>query len=459
MNNIDKTKETYQNIWNKVRNFLQYDEMIDPSIFNTYIKNTYIYDILDDRCLIIVESSFAKEILTKNLSTKIKELLDRIIQQNLKIEFLELNEVKKQKIYEEKNFVEFNKTQQNKKQFQFSNFIKGNSNNEAFQSALSITVELGKYWNPLFIYGNSGLGKTHLLHAIENEVNNKYNGEKKTLYLSSEEFGRMIPDIIKQNISNIEKFKDSFDQYDVLLVDDIQFLANRNKTNEIFFHIFNSFVNKEKQIVITSDKHPDDLHGFEERNVSRFQSGLSVGIDSPDFETALIILKEKIKSLNYDPTIFTEESLNFIALNFNSDVRKLEGALNRLIFYSILYIKPNHLIVLDDVMKAFKITSISIKEKLTIKKIKNIVADYYNIPIKLLISTSRVKTITAARHVTMYLIKTLLNESYTKIGNEFGGKDHTTVMSAYNKVKKNIENSYEFKKTIQRLSRECLKHN
>lgn len=458
MNNIDTTKETYQNIWNKVRNLLRYDEMIDPSIFNTYIKNTYIYDILDDRCLIIVESSFAKEILTKNLSTKIKELLDRIIQQNLKIEFLELNEVKKQKIYEEKDFVEFNKTQQNKKQFQFSNFIKGNSNNEAFQSALSITVELGKYWNPLFIYGNSGLGKTHLLHAIENEVNNKYNGEKKTLYLSSEEFGRMIPDIIKQNISNIEKFKDSFNQYDVLLVDDIQFLANRNKTNEIFFHIFNSFVNKEKQIVITSDKHPDDLHGFEERNVSRFQSGLSVGIDSPDFETALIILKEKIKSLNYDPTIFTEESLNFIALNFNSDVRKLEGALNRLIFYSILYIKPNHLIVLDDVMKAFKITSISIKEKLTIKKIKNIVADYYNIPIKLLISTSRVKTITAARHVAMYLIKTLLNESYTKIGNEFGGKDHTTVMSAYNKVKKNIENSYEFKKTIERLSRECLKH-
>ncbi|WP_342276479.1 chromosomal replication initiator protein DnaA [Spiroplasma endosymbiont of Nebria brevicollis] len=459
MNNIDKTKETYQNIWNKVRNFLQYDEMIDPSIFNTYIKNTYIFDIFEDRCLIIVESTFAKEILTKNLSTKVKELLDRIIQQNLKIEFLELNEVKKQKIYEEKDFVEFNKTQQNKKQFQFSNFIKGDSNNEAFQSALSITLELGKYWNPLFIYGNSGLGKTHLLHAIKNEVNNKYHGEKKILYLSSEEFGRMIPDIIKQNISNIEKFKDSFNQYDVLLVDDIQFLANRSKTNEIFFHIFNSFVNKEKQIVITSDKHPDDLYGFEERNVSRFQSGLSVGIVSPNFETALIILKEKIKSLNYDPTIFTEESLNFIALNFNSDVRKLEGALNRLIFYSILYIKPNHLIVLDDVMKAFKINSNLLKEKLTIKKIQNIVVDYYNIPLKLLISTSRVKTITTARHVTMYLIKTLLNETYTKIGNEFGGKDHTTVMNAYNKVKKNIENNYEFKKTIEKLSHQCLKRN
>lgn len=459
MNNIDKTKENYQNIWNKVRNFLQYDEMIDPSIFNTYIKNTYIYDIFEDRCLIIVESTFAKEILTKNLSIKVKELLDKIIQQNLIIEFLELSEVKKQKIYEEKDFVEFNKIQQNKKQFQFNNFIKGDSNNEAFQSALFVTVELGKYWNPLFIYGNSGLGKTHLLHAIENEVNNKYHGAKKILYLSSEEFGRMIPDIIKQNIANIEQFKDSFNQYDVLLVDDVQFLANRNKTNEIFFHIFNSFVNKKKQIVITSDKHPDDLYGFEKRNVSRFQSGLSVGIDSPDFETALVILKEKLKSLNYDPTIFTEESLNFIALNFNSDVRKLEGALNRLIFYSILYIKPNHLIVLNDVMKAFKIANTSLKEKLTIKKIKNIVAEYYNIPIKLLISTSRVKTITIARHVTMYLIKTLLNESYTKIGNEFGGKDHTTVMSAYKKVKKNIETNYEFKKTIEKLSHQCLKHN
>lgn len=459
MNDTDNKRENFQNIWNKVRNFLQYDEMIDPSIFNNYIKNTYIYDIFENKCLIIVDSLFAKEILTKNITFKVKEILERIIQQNLQIEFLELNEAKKQKIYVEKDFVEFNKLQQIKKQFQFNNFVKGESNNDAYQAAFSITIELGRYWNPLFIYGNSGLGKTHLLHAIENEILTKYNNQKKVLYLSSEEFGRMVPEIIKQNVNDIEKFKDSFNQYDVLLVDDIQFLANRSKTNEIFFHIFNSFVNKQKQIVITSDKHPDDLYGFEERNVSRFQSGLSVGIDSPDFETSLIILKEKIKSLNYDPSIFTEESLSFIALNFNSDVRKLEGSLNRLIFYSILYIKPNHLIVLEDVMKAFKTSNTSLKEKLTIKKIKTIVSEYYNIPIKLLISTSRVKTITIARHVAMYLIKTLLNESYTKIGSEFGGKDHTTVMNAYNKIKKNIETNYEFKKNIERLSRECLKHN
>lgn len=459
MNDTHNKREKFQNIWNKVRNFLQYDEMIDPSIFNNYIKNTYIYDIFENKCLIIVDSLFAKEILTKNITFKVKEILERIIQQNLQIEFLELNEAKKQKIYVEKDFVEFNKLQQIKKQFQFNNFVKGESNNDAYQAAFSITIELGRYWNPLFIYGNSGLGKTHLLHAIENEILTKYNNQKKVLYLSSEEFGRMVPEIIKQNINDIEKFKDSFNQYDVILVDDIQFLANRSKTNEIFFHIFNSFVNKQKQIVITSDKHPDDLYGFEERNVSRFQSGLSVGIDAPDFETSLIILKEKIKSLNYDPSIFTEESLSFIALNFNSDVRKLEGALNRLIFYSILYIKPNHLIVLEDVMKAFKTSNTSLKEKLTIKKIKTIVSEYYNIPIKLLISTSRVKTITIARHVAMYLIKTLLNESYTKIGSEFGGKDHTTVMNAYNKIKKNIETNYEFKKNIERLSRECLKHN
>ena len=459
MKNIEKTKENYQNIWNKVRNFLQYDEMIDPSIFNNYIKNTYIYEILEDKCLIIVESLFAKEILTKNLTNKIKEILEKIIQQQLKVEFLELNEIKKQKIYKEKDFFEFNKQQQIQKKFTFNSFIIGETNNETYQASLAITNELGKYWNPLFIFGNSGLGKTHLLHAIENEVMIKYQNQKKILYLSSEEFGRMIPEIIKQNTISIENFKDSFNQYDVLLVDDIQFLANRSKTNEIFFHIFNNFVNKEKQIVITSDKHPNNLYGFEERNVSRFQSGLSVTINPPDFKTALTILKEKIKNLNYDPNIFTNEALNFIALNFNSDVRKLEGALNRLIFYSILYIKPNNLILLEDVIKAFKINSTSLKEKLTIKKIKTIVADYYNVPIKLLVSTSRVKNITTARHITMYLIKKLLNESYTKIGNEFGGKDHTTVINAYKKIKSNVETNIDFKNNIEKLSRECLKHN
>lgn len=439
----------YQEIWNKIKQFLQYDETIDPTIFNNYIKNAYISDINQNHCLIVVDSIFAKEILTKNLTNKIENILEKINKEKIKVNFVEPSDIKKEnsQIKEEtKNNIFF-----------FENFIKGESNNEAYQAALAVTIELGKYWNPLFIYGNSGLGKTHLLHAIENEVIRKYKN-KKIIYLSSEEFGRMVPEILQQNNpNNIEKFKNSFNQYDLLLVDDIQFLANRSKTNEIFFHIFNNFVNQQKQIVITSDKSPDEMYGFEERNISRFQSGLSVGIDSPDFETALIILKEKIKSLNYDPSIFTEETLQFIAHNFNSDVRKLEGSLNRLIFYSILYIKPNQLITINDVMKAFKGNINLSKEKLTAKKIKKIVAEYYNIPIKILNSSTRVKTVTTARHIAMYLIKELLNESFVNIGNEFGGKDHTTVINAYNKVKKNIEKSYEFKKTIEGLKKECTK--
>lgn len=444
----------YQEIWNKIKQFLQYDETIDPTIFNNYIKNAYISDINNNHCLIIVDSIFAKEILTKNLTNKIEDIFEKIKKEKIKVSFIEPSDIKKEKIEitKENNDISNN--------FLFENFIKGESNNEAYQAALAITIEPGKYWNPLFIYGNSGLGKTHLLHAIKNEIIRKNNNKKKIIYLSSEEFGRRVPEILQQNNSNnIEKFKNSFNQYDVLLVDDIQFLANRSKTNEIFFHIFNNFVNNQKQIVISSDKSPDELYGFEERNISRFQSGLSVGIDSPDFETSLTILKEKIKSLNYDPSIFTEETLNYIAHNFNSDVRKLEGSLNRLIFYSILYIKPNQLITINDVMKAFKGNVSLSKDKLTAKKIKKIVADYYNIPLKILNSSTRVKTITNARHIAMYLVKELLNESFVNIGNEFGGKDHTTVINAYNKVKRNIEKNYEFKKTIEGLKKECTKIN
>ncbi|MGL5268620.1 MAG: chromosomal replication initiator protein DnaA [Spiroplasma sp.] len=445
----------YQEIWNKIKQVLQYDETIDPTIFNNYIKNAYISDINNSYCLIVVDSIFAKEILTKNLSNKIENILEKINKEKIKVNFIESSDINKEniKIIKKDNDIINDNT------FLFENFIKGESNNEAYQAALAITIEPGKHWNPLFIYGNSGLGKTHLLHAIKNEITKKNKSKKKIIYLSSEEFGRMIPEILQQNNSNnIEKFKNSFNQYDVLLVDDIQFLANRSKTNEIFFHIFNNFVNKQKQIVISSDKSPDELYGFEERNISRFQSGLSVGIDSPDFETALIILKEKIKSLNYDPSIFTEETLHYIAHNFNSDVRKLEGSLNRLIFYSILYIKPNQLITIDDVMKAFKGNANLTKDKLTTKKIKKIVADYYNIPVKILNSTTRVKTITTARHIAMYLSKELLNDSFVNIGNEFGGKDHTTVINAYNKVKKNIEQNYEFKKMIEGLKKECTKN-
>lgn len=444
----------YQEIWNKIKQFLQYDEAVDPIIFNNYVKNAYISNINDNDCLIVVDSIFAKEILTKNLKAKIEDILEKINNNKIKVNFIEPSDI--QKSVEPTTKTKINQTITNN--FFFENFIKGESNNEAYQAALAITIEPGKYWNPLFIYGNSGLGKTHLLHAIENEIIRKYHNKKKINYLSSEEFGRKVPEILQQNNSHdIETFKNSFNEYDVLLVDDIQFLANRSKTNEIFFHIFNNFVNQQKQIVITSDKNSDELYGFEERNISRFQSGLSVGIDAPDFETALTILKEKIKSLNYDPTIFTEETLQFIAANFSSDVRKLEGSLNRLIFYSILYLKPNQLITIEDVMKAFRDTVSLSKEKLTAKKIKRIVADYYNIPIKILNSTTRVKTVTNARHIAMYLIKELLNESFVNIGNEFGGKDHTTVISAYNKVKKNIETNYEFKKTIEGLKKECAK--
>lgn len=440
-------------LWEQVKTKLM-NEIIDPIIFNAYIKNTRIYRLDDVECLIVVKSSFAKEILTKNLATKIQVLINQIGNNNVKIKFIEENEIKNEPTVTPSYDNDNNKSL--KKKFTFHNFVKGACNHEAYQATLAIVKNPGVNWNPLFIYGNSGLGKTHLLHAIENELTH-INPEIKTRYLAAEEFGRMFLEIYNHGIEAIEDFKDSFNEYKVLLIDDIQLLAKRTKTNEIFFNIFNRFIEQNKQIVLTSDKYPDELDGFEERMVSRFQSGLSVCLNSPDFETALNILNLKVKEINYNSNVFSKEVLEFLALNFNSDIRKLEGALNRMIFYAVMNVKSDKIIDIDDVKAAFKNSNIVFdkKDKITIKKIKQVVAEYYNIPVKLLVGKTRLANVTIARHLAMYLCRHLVDESFSRIGIEFGGKDHSTVMNACKKIETLIKTNFEFDRLVKKLINQC----
>lgn len=444
----------HKEMWEQVKTKLM-GETIDPIIFNTYIKNTNVHSITNNNeCIILVRSGFAKEILTKNLTNKIQIIINQVSNRQLSVKFLEQYEIENMphQQYDECD----DNLKSNKKKFTFTNFVKGACNQDAYQASLAVVKNLGVSWNPLFIYGNSGLGKTHLLHAVENEII-KNNPNIKIRYLSSEEFGRMFLEIYNHGIDAIEDFKDSFNNYQVLLIDDIQLLAKRNKTNEIFFNIFNRFIDDNKQIILTSDKYPDELDGFEQRMVSRFQSGLSVCLDAPDFETALNILNLKVKEVNYNATVFAKEVLEFIALNFNTDVRKLEGALNRMIFFSVMNISAEKIIELEDVKEAFKSSNIIIdkREKITIKKIKQIVAEYYNIPVKLLISKTRVANITIARHLAMFLARTLIDEPFSRIGIEFGGKDHSTVMNACQKIEILIKNNKEFAKVVHLLIAKC----
>lgn len=438
-------------LWSEVKEILSRDESVSPEIYNYYISDTNLYTVSDNNCLITTKSEIAIGVFEAGLNDKIKNILKKLtgIEYNISFE-LEKKINKQASVINNIDTLKENNNSSYYENYTFENFVRGDSNGEAIQAALAVALDLGKKWNPLFIYGDSGLGKTHLLHAIENKVNEIYKTNTRVKYLKADEFGKIAMDILNQGHEIIEAFKTSYDIYDCLLIDDIQLLAKRNKTNELFFHIFNSYIEKNKQIVITSNKYPYDLGGFEARIISRFSYGLNIGLDSPDFETALKILEQKLKYQN-NLALFSEESLEFIALNFNSDVRKLEGAVKRLLFLAVMNKKPDEIITLVDVEKAFKNAPLQNNEKITPKKIKQIVADNYNITVKAMMSKSRVSNVMKARQLAMYFCRTLLDDPFTRIGTEFGGKDHTTVMNSVKKVELQITTNKEFKHLVNTI--------
>ena len=301
---------------------------------------------------------------------------------------------------------------------------------------MACAVNPGQYFNPLFIFGNSGLGKTHLLMAIGNYVKRNY-PDKKVYYIESLKFVDKVVKAIQNN--KIDAFKQYMCSMDLLLVDDIQFLAGKEKSHEIFFSIYNELVNNRKQICIASDRQPKEIKGLEERLISRFSSGLSVGIDSPEFETSRAILQMKIKNSGNDIEDVEEEGLTYIASNFSGNVRDLEGAWNRVLFYAIMFQKDKGVIKFETVVSALRNQAVvSDKTGLSPGKIIKTVADYYGLTRQQITGKTRTKNIAGARHISIYLCRKLLDLSYMKIGDEFGGRDHTTIISACSKVEKQM---------------------
>ena len=247
--------------------------------------------------------------------------------------------------------------------------------------------------------------------------------------------------------------KDRMNQLDVLLMDDIQFIAGKEKSHEVFFNIFNELVNHKKQIVLTSDRNPSEIKGLEERLISRFSSGLSVGLDSPEFETSLAILKYRLESQSVDPDLVSEDVLSYIATNFSKDVRKLEGALNRLLFYSINF-SGSDKIDFKVALNAFKgNAAASDKNEISVNKIKRVVADYYGLTKQQLVSNSRTKNIAMARHIAMYFCRKFMDLPFIKIGEEFGKRDHSTVINACEKVELNMKSDINYKQAIYELEK------
>jgi chromosomal replication initiator protein len=332
----------------------------------------------------------------------------------------------------------------------FTNFVVGRSNAQAHLAAMTCAANPGIVYNPLFIYGNSGLGKTHLLNAIGNQVKQLY-PDKQIGFISGLDFVNGVYKATKDN--RFDDFKESFRNLDLLLVDDVQFLAKKPKSHELFFTVFNELVNNRKQICITSDRTPSDIEGLEDRIISRFNQGLTVNIEAPEYETSINILKMKISnSSDLDQLSVDDEVLSYLATNFSQDVRMLEGAVNRLLFYSINYsTEGSSHISLKLAIEAFKDQIKGGTNELAISTVRKAVCDYYNLTKQQITSANRTRNISQARQIAMYLCRKLLDATYEDIGKEFGGRDHSTVMSSIDAVEKKIKTDPLYLKAINEI--------
>lgn len=421
-------------IWQKTLNIISDSGQFDPAVFNIWIKDSELYDIDEDFATILVPFKINKQIMMDSIGF-IQQKLSGVLEHEVAAQIFlkdEITRIETSSVAKVRNAVVFE--DKIKREYNFENFVVGKNNREAHAAALSCCYYPGKFNNPLFIYGNSGLGKTHLLHAIGNYIRDNKPSEK-VLYIYSEDFVTLLIESMKNKTT--EEVKERIAEVDYLLIDDIQRLT-QSTSQEVFFNLYNKLISNNKQIVITSDIHPNDLKGIENRLISRFSSGLSVAVGAPEFETAKAILSKKIEGRE-DDVMIDDEVLDFLATKFNSDVRKLEGTLNELFFKAIIY-NPE-IIDLKFAKEIFKEDPMMQREggDINVKKIKKCVCDFYGLTRQQIESKSRTKNISTARHIAMYLCRKHLEMPYVKIGLEFGGRDHSTVMSSYERMTKMLK--------------------
>jgi chromosomal replication initiator protein len=328
--------------------------------------------------------------------------------------------------------------------YQFDNFVEGKSNQLGKAAALQVSENPGGAYNPLFLYGGTGLGKTHLLHAVGNGII-KNNPNAKVVYMHSERF---VQDMVKALQNNaIEEFKRYYRSVDALFIDDIQFFANKDRSQEEFFHTFNALLEGNHQIILTSDRYPKEIDGVEDRLKSRFGWGLTVAIEPPELETRVAILMRKAQESGIN---LPDEVAFFIAKRLRSNVRELEGALNRVIANANFTGRP---ITIDFVREALR-DLLALQEKLvTIDNIQKTVAEYYKIKMADMLSKRRSRSVARPRQVAMALSKELTNQSLPEIGDAFGGRDHTTVLHACRKIAQLREESHDIKEDYANLIR------
>jgi chromosomal replication initiator protein DnaA len=437
-------------IWEKTLNIIK-GELTEVS-FNTWIKSITPISIEDDSVKLSVPNDFTRGILDSRYKELIVNALKLITSKKYNVEFLILSEEaldstepRQRKESRSKIMVNDEMSTMLNPKYTFDSFVIGNSNRFAHAASLAVAEAPAKAYNPLFIYGGVGLGKTHLMHAIGHYILQN-NPKSKVVYVSSEKFTNELINSIKDD-KNVD-FRNKYRNIDVLLIDDIQFIAGKERTQEEFFHTFNALHESNKQIILSSDRPPKEIPTLEDRLRSRFEWGLIADIQAPDFETRMAILKKKadVENLN-----IPNEVMVYIATKIKSNIRELEGALIRIVAFSSLTNKETSVELAAEALK--DIISSRQSKQVTIDLIQDVVANYFNLKVDDLKSSRRTRNVAFPRQIAMYLSRKLTDMSLPKIGEEFGGRDHTTVIHAYEKISTNLKVDESLQNAVNDLAK------
>lgn len=445
--------------WPEIIEHLRVEHELLNVSFNTWIKPLKVYDVIDDTAYILVNKDSSVEYIDKKYRLPLMVCIAEITGKEYEIQFVsedddKLNEIhnasidngqkKKTKSLAEKAWLN--------PKYTFDTFVVGGNNNFAHAASLAVAESPGEVYNPLFLYGGVGLGKTHLMHSIAHFILDK-NPKKKVLYVTSETFTNELIDALRNgktagNESAMLNFRDKYRNIDVLLIDDIQFIIGKESTQEEFFHTFNHLHTLGKQIIISSDKPPKDIETLESRLRTRFEWGLIADISSPDYETRMAILQKKIELDHLEKYNIKNDVLDYIAANVKSNIRELEGSLNKLI---ALYKLNNNNNPIDIALAAEALKDIissDNRREVTPELILDIVADHFGITVADLKSKKRDSEIAVPRQICMYLMRTMTDTALKGIGAVLGGKDHSTVKYGVEKIAKDIESDEMMANTI-----------
>ncbi|HBG8732746.1 TPA: chromosomal replication initiator protein DnaA [Clostridioides difficile] len=428
-------------LWDKTLQLIKGD--LTSVSFNTFFKNIVPLKIHLNDLILLAPSDFNKDILENRYLHLIEDAISQLSLKKYNIKFV-LSEKEVADLNSDSTDLNYRILYPNlNPKYTFDTFVIGNSNRFAHAACVAVAESPAKAYNPLFLYGGVGLGKTHLMHAIGHHIVSQKK-DSKVVYVSSEKFTNELINSIKDDKN--EEFRNKYRNVDVLLIDDIQFIAGKERTQEEFFHTFNTLHEANKQIIISSDRPPKDIPTLEDRLRSRFEMGLITDIQAPDFETRIAILRKKAQLERID---VPNEVMSYIAKNIKSNIRELEGALTRVVAYSSL---SNRVISFDLATEALKdIITTSKNEEINVLRIKEKVSSVFNLKMEDFNSKKRTRSIAYPRQIAMYLTRELTDLSLPKIGEEFGGRDHTTVIHAHDKVSKDIEESEEIKTKIDKI--------